>query len=429
MFVQRSVAYIAAEVRCAKLKSAALVAAVLVTFFIGNISIEQFLAYIPSAGSAKEAAGWRSLFFFYALLILLSCSAKPLWGFLRRAISWRVLAQSALVLGGLLALCDRLVLFSQGTGYGLISLAPFQQERGYLYRRLLVPALSYYLQFQGPLLYNVFTFLITFALILVLILWLRDTHGIRLNVLQWIALLTSGCVIFQFQFPGYCEQMVFLLCVLSLVLPLDMHGRVSVLAMILLTHEGSAFFVGLPVVLMFWERREIPLHLLLYALYGFFWFMNYDFSIGTLMSSHLTVSDVSAWDYFIKQPGFYDRTLVGLFLGQKFLWIFFFFGLARCLMHRDYRTFAAIAVPVLFSFGVLPGMDVSKFMGWGYLGVLMAVVVSHRTMPPILFNLVLLLNFLMPSFYMGTNTGIIWAPGLYLRWGEWVNRMCGVPWM
>jgi hypothetical protein len=78
-----------------------------------------------------------------------------------------------------------------------------------------------------------------------------------------------------------------------------------------------------------------------------------------------------------------------------------------------------LTITLLFPFTMLPLVDTSRLIGWGFVGFLFfcahLLSVEQRPWARWAGRLTLVLNLLIPSLYCGTNTGIIALPGLYER--------------
>jgi hypothetical protein len=390
------------------------VLACVTSLFIANSSLPRFNTYL-GFHNPQSGIKLRAIAFLASIAVLFGIIRREVVVYFRENRDMRAALTAVFVFLGMMSLILNLRLLSQGELYGNITVSPFSQDTGWYYRRLLVPALSYYLQFRGPTLYTVFTYGMSLLMIYVMLVWLR-AHDIKPDPLQALSIFSCGFVAFQYQYPGYCEQMVVILAFLSLLLPLGYLGRAAVLVLMLLTHEGSAFFIGVPLIVGLWKREEIPYFIPYFIMYGFFWMMNYDFNVSALFVGHLKVGEVTAWQTFVSQPGFFRYTFLALFFSEKILWLFVPFAAYYLFTERRSEELAGMLIMVFFPFLFFWGIDSSKFFGWSFIGILLATVYCRPRMPDPLFNTILLVNLILPSLYVGTNIGPILPRGLYALW-------------
>ena len=223
------------------IKPACLFYAIATTFLVANFPTIKF-AYALHI-SRDSAVLMRSFVFFIAIIILFYFTFKNI-GNLKSFLSWDIFFRSALVFLFLAILVSTLHATYMGEVYAKISLSPFDQDVGFFYRRILEPALAYFLQFKGEVLYSLLHFLITYACIYLIILWLEKKLLVRFKIWQLVSIMTAVMIIHQFEAPGYPDQIILLLALLSFFIPLNKYGRVSMLALMFLTHESAALFLG-----------------------------------------------------------------------------------------------------------------------------------------------------------------------------------------
>ena len=353
----------------------------------------------------------KGFLFLYASLFLL----VPIIMKIRDAIAVtqcvnrKLFIQSGILFISLVSLVTVLSVESHGIVHAQMSANPFDQVTGYHYRRIFVPALAYYLHL-GDFLFIVFSLFMTFSLILVLLAWFRRS-GSRLNTFQYISIFSSGFVIYQFQFPGYVEQFVLILAVISIICPMSRWDRGALVAIMLATHETAALFIVLPFILFVYPQEERRLHFVIFFLYSFLYLANFNFSIRELVHAQTAFSGTSSFQYLADSP---QLAATGILFSYKLLWFLFF--ISACLMARarNYRLLGITLFMVFFPFLQIPlGVDTSRLLAFGYLGMLVAIAYCHERMNRSLFNAILLLNLLFPSYYVALNAGIIRRPGLY----------------
>ncbi len=382
--------------------------AVAATFLVANFPTIKF-AYAFHI-SRDSAVLMRGLIFFLALIILFYFVFKNI-GSLKSFLSWDIFFRSAVVFFFLAVLVSTLHATYMGEVYANISLSPFDQDTGFFYRRILEPALAYFLQFKGQVLYSLLHFLITYSCIYMIILWLEKKLLVRFKIWQLVSIMTAGIMIQQFEAPGYPDQIILLLALLSFFIPLDKYGRISMLALMFLTHESAALFLGFIFCWFYFPKEERKFYLLLPATYYFLWLANYDFNFTNLFLGHLALTNENAVSIFLKNI---KLAVLAVFFAYKFLWAFVFLSCYYYLKNKDYKSFLPTAAMVFAPLALVLVPDTSRVVAWGSIGVFLAIVYSYKYLPGRMFNLILLVNLLLPSVAVGTASGgAVSYAGLY----------------
>lgn len=390
------------------IQPACLLYAITASFLVANFPAVKFAHALNI--SQDSAILMRGLIFLIAVVILFYFAFKNFKS-LKNYLSRDIFLRSAIIFFILTVLVSTLRVIFMGEVYANISMSPFGQDTGFFYRRILEPALAYFLQFKGPFLYTIFHFLITYSCIYMVILWLERKLLVKFKIWQLVSIMSAGMIMFQFQSPGYAEQLILLLCLLSFFIPLNKYGRISLIALMLLTHESAALFIGLIFSWFYFPKEERKFYILLVFSYYFLWLANYNFNFINLFLGHLTLGSENSVGIFFKNI---KLAALSVFFAYKFLWLLILLGLYYCLKNKNYNFFWKIAAMVFVPLILVLVPDTSRVIGWGSIGVFLAVAYSSNYLRQKVFNLILAVNLLLPSVAVGIHTaGAVSYPGLY----------------
>lgn len=318
---------------------------------------------------------------------------------------------------------------SMGVGYCTMASDPFVEDpllpvdRQWFYRRFLKSAIAYFLQLRGRLLYFVFSTFCAYLVVVFSIVLGQARHGHETSakplaqgmlLLRYLSLATSSYIIYDFQLPGYADNVVFLLLALNALLPLSTQARLSCVALTVATHEAS--LAVLTPVILFWCSRSVQRGAsVILFLYLLIWFGMSRFSPHGMMGAHAVIGGKAIREWVVDEPG---RLLMGVFLAYKLLWLLPLLAVSwccRCLRLFEWiGIFAVLLAPALV---VFVAVDTSRLMGYGFLGILACLALLDQqelslTRRRILHGL-FLANLAVPSVYCGLNTGIMTFPGAY----------------
>ncbi|MFA6486013.1 MAG: hypothetical protein WCT40_01430 [Candidatus Magasanikbacteria bacterium] len=382
--------------------------AIIATFSVANFPAVKFAQFFGI--SQDDSIILRGFIFFIAIIILFYFSFKNI-NSLKSYLSRDVFFRSAIIFLALSALVSTLRVMFMGDVYAHIAISPFGQDTGFFYRRILEPALAYFLQFKGPFLYTILHFLITYSCIYMIILWLEKKLLVKLKIWQLVSIMTAGMMIMQFQSPGYPDQIILLLCLLSMFIPMDKYSRISLLSLMFLSHESAALFLGFVFIWFYFPKEERKFYVPIVAFNYFLWLANYNFSFVGLFLGHLTLGNDNALGILLKNI---KLAILSVFFAYKFLWLFVLSGLYYCIKNKDNKLFWQIAVMVFAPLILVVVPDTSRVVAWGYVGVFLAITYSYKYLRSRAFNLILTVNLLLPSVAVGISTGgAVSYPGLY----------------
>ncbi len=329
------------------------------------------------------------------------------------ALLQSLLKRSVVIFFGLAFLVTPIGLKSLGDGYGRMSLAPYAEPAGLFSRRFLAPALAEFLGMSGYVYFFIFSLAIAFGVVFLLILWLNRA-GIELGWLPLLSLCTSSFVIFNFEMPGYVDQMMILLALLMAVTPLSSAGILGIVALAMATHELS-LVIFVPLIMLFASRTERAGIVILMVIYGSLFVLLNTAWFGAISNVHGSIPPYgkSPLQFFVEEPGL---TALGILASHKLLWLIPLLAIGSAIRaNRRQPAFSMawiLAVPLL----TLPfAIDTSRLMGWGFAGVLLGLLYFARMDEKFLEKLkpLFLFNLVIPSVYVGLNTGPLIFPGLY----------------
>jgi hypothetical protein len=357
-------------------------------------------------------------------ILFLSCVgvlAHPIVTDTRRifAIARKSTIRNTLVVSGGVAVLLALLVFhlgneSMGTWYALKSLSPFEQDTGWYNKRLFMPAVAHILFFRGGWLYYMFSSFVFVLFLCVLYSWLKNYTGVK--PWHFLSLATCSFVIFQYQFPGYPDVVVFTLFVLVMTPEFTQKSKLCFLLLALMTHESS-FFVGPILAYRYLNRRHRLSYVVALMLYGVIWATAYDFSIQAMFQNHDALG-MSAVEWLVHEPHALAAWFLGVFIAFKAVWLVLVLATILALRCHSYRD--AVFIAACTCAGLLItflGVDTSRHMGVAFPGVLVALETIRHYMPRQAANrtlsIIFAANVVIPSFYVGLNTWIVLGPGLY----------------
>lgn len=326
----------------------------------------------------------------------------------RGNISFDRLAMNSLIVGILLSLLIvPAKLGIMGVGYAAMSLDPFNSTDGsyQLYQRLMMPALAYFLQFKDTLLYHFFSLLISFCCILCLQLYF-ETRKIHLSPLEIVSLSTTCLIATQFQSPGYTESLVILAALVLFTVPMNSFGRISLVIFSLFVHESSALLFA-AVSFLYFNAHEKKLFAAAVLLYAICWIVSFGFDIERLIGVR-DVGGIGGLQWLMSNP---HRELLGILLSYKMIWIFLFISMYRFPSHIT--MFVILLVPGIVA--TVLAVDTTRLLALGFLPFLFSIEYVRRygLMPEKNQRYLHIMNIIVPSVYVGLNSGTVFFNGVY----------------
>ncbi|HTR81463.1 MAG TPA: hypothetical protein VMM58_07510 [Bacteroidota bacterium] len=352
----------------------------------------------------------RALLFLASIAVLIATFAMPVAEyFLQRKAEYdgkKILLNglAVFIATGILVLPSRLGLM--GVGYGEMSKDPFsfQDTTDQVYQRLLMPGIAYFLQFKGPLLYYIFSLLLTLALIFSTLLFLR-TRGVQTSFLENVSIAVSSFIVTQFQSPGYTEQLSLIIILFLVMTPLGLFQKIAGVALALFSHEVSIlvlFVVGY----LYFSREEKIWTGFIILIYVAFWLVSFGLDPVRLLAVR-TVGDQSGLSWLFTHP---YRELSGVALSYKLLWVPLIVALGKAV---DRKEIAFLVLPGIVA--TIFGVDTTRLMAFSFLGFLFAIVAvkKYALIKERPLRLLFGLNLCIPSVYIGLNSGLYYFDGLY----------------
>ncbi|MBI2429374.1 MAG: hypothetical protein HYV29_11385 [Ignavibacteriales bacterium] len=294
-----------------------------------------------------------------------------------------------------------------GVGYAAMSVDPFSSTDGsyQLYQRLMMPALAYFLQFKDALLYHIFSLIISFCCIFCLQLFF-ETRKIHLSRLEIVSLSTTCLIATQFQSPGYTDSLVILSALILFAVPMNSLGRISLVIFSLFVHESSVLLFA-AVSFLYFNAYEKKLFAAAAFLYGICWIVSFGFDIERVISVR-NVGGVGGLQWLLSNP---HRELLGILLSYKMIWIFLFIAVYRFPAHLT--MFILLLLPGIVATAM--AVDTTRLLALGFLPFLFAIEYVRRygLMPEKNQRYLHVMNIIVPSVYVGLNSGTVFFNGLY----------------
>jgi len=295
----------------------------------------------------------------------------------------------------LVCLVSSIFIKQMGAGYLLSSVEPFTQPTNWYYRRILVPFLSYFTHLNGGL-YNVFHYILVLFLVALSIKFLNFS-GLWKN----ISIFTSGFIIFQFQFPGYVEILIGIFVLMIFSLKLTNYQKLILFGFSLITHESACVFMFFPIISLFEKKENIFNYLIIFTLYVFTVLLNFKFNFTELFDLQTTIGEKSSLVIFKENIKY---VLLGVFFSYKLLWIFvlLFFIDKRISLKIKFSMMIILFFPLIQTYFAI---DYSRLSSFGFISLFVILKHINETYKnKKLINLILLLNLIIPSFYVGPSS-------------------------
>lgn len=264
------------------------------------------------------------------------------------------------------------VLYATACGYQKMSrINPFYFKTGWYYKRLLMPALNYILQWD----YLVFSLSLNFILIY-LILFYFYKNNIELKWYEELSIFSSSFVITTFILPGLPDVLLHILLMITLIIKMPDKYKYYIYGLCLCTHEGSIFLI-LPFSYYYTKNIKPVLYLCL------IYIIIYLLSKLTMPYSILHNNDVGGKStlYWILTSKYWY--ILGWLAAYKLLW---FFPKKNKLI-----IFGASIITLL-------GIDTSRFIQWGSYSILESLKENKPN------KCLLIINLIIPSYFIVSHS-------------------------
>ena len=354
----------------------------------------------------------KSFVFFLCTAVLAFPLAQPCFKRLAAGLTKLHVLRSFGSLAISLALTATLAPTNFGRLYARISTDPFNQGVDQLYRRLLLPGLAYLYHVNGFLYVFLFWAVVVVAALAVKFFLL--CRGVELTILEEVSLLTVGVFAASFQVPGYPEIVVFLLAIVALIeFELDRgltRKQLIAFALALMAHEACAVIIFAPIVLFLFSRRAWPPCIAIATIYGVALLSNFSFDLAVPLRLQATVGELPAHAYFWLSP---STVLLAAAFSFKLLWL-----LVPAGIYFQFKVKPAYACFILCGFALALAstyiaVDYTRLVGFATIPIIFCFIQVRQHLPARLLQAVMALNFLVPSFYVGGNCGLVTCRGLY----------------
>ena len=347
-----------------------------------------------------------------ALAVPIAKDALHTW----RASNWRDILVPLAVALGVMAVSFALTFqpepLALGVDYSLRSLSPFTQISDWQNTRLLMPTLSYFLFLRGTSLFYVFFLALTLLFIAMLYAWTR-AHA-RIALWEFLSLCTASFVAYQFQIPGYPDILVFIFFLLVMRADFGPAAKLSALLLALITYESS-FIVGLILAWKYLPRKEQVIYLLAIGIYGFVWLAVWNFDAGAILSSR-NVEGMSGLQWVMQNPWL---EILGVLAAFKALWVVMLWAASSAFPSKRSEAWFILAVTGAGILMTISAVDTSRLMGYAFPALLvsLSVLTESASIPTgrRVLSLLFGVNLLIPSVYVGLNSGMRTFRGLYGR--------------
>jgi hypothetical protein len=401
-----------------------------ICFFIGNITNGTLLPWMAlhhlmyasnaALGASSEKtvvfllSPFKSALYFFASACLLVPVGLRVRSRLASFLSRKDYLQTIGSMAAALALTATIFPLSFGRSYARISTDPFNQDVGQLYRRLLEPALAYLYHLDGFLFILVAWGFVFLAALLVKA-YLKSKF-IFPSSLEEVSFLTVGIFASSYQCPGYSEILVLSFALVALF-EFEEHGKFTnpclmCFALSLMAHESVAVLIFIPMLLVYFGRPSWHKAGAMMGIYLFSLFANFGFHAEIPFRVQAMISDVPANFYFHHYP---TRVVAAWLLAFKGIWVLVAVGLWQ-MWKRDRRSMWFCMLTIAFATAsTYIAVDYTRMIELATLGVLVCLVSARKYLWPPLFTGIVALNLLVPSFYMGGNSGLITFRGLYYQ--------------
>lgn len=368
----------------------------------------------------------KGFLFYVALFVILAIVIKAIYRERRFWYQLKVprIALSALSIFLILSLLifpgglhsEGLGLVGMGPDYARMSEDPFAENTGWYYRRLLKPAIAHFLHLDEPMRYYIFSLFGTYLLIFMMLAFmeakLKQSHKtentinkrlkFNLRYLYYLSIATSSYLITDFLWPGYADHLSFILIFLMACLPMNSQERLAIVALCLVTHEGSTFSL-IPIILFCFPKQDIKKTFVLFSLYFGLWFASYGLSIAGALAPNVVRQDDSTSLQLLVEH--FDYATIGVFFSYKLFWLIFLYTTFRLWFHKHRFTVVATTSMVLFPIFILPvAWDTTRLMGLGCFGmlILLAILIDehHKLPQKVQWSLLIIasINLIIPSF-------------------------------
>ena len=304
-----------------------------------------------------------------------------------------------------------------GGGFAQLSTNPFDLSiQNNLRFRVLTPLLAYCIGLRGPL-YILFPMIIAMCFLSAIYYYLRKTQGAAESILITMLICFSSPVLFLLHFQGYVDVTSYLLIFLILIFIKKPFLWTVLLMLLLLNHDSNLFIIPCLVYFYFINTPNkitaaiVSFIGIIAAFIPFYFYRKY-------IGEHSTV-DYTFQMYYsgieenIKSLA--DYFYVGFFYAFKLFWLFPLFAVYYFWKEKNKQQLVFFALLLIGVLGqLLVASDTSRLIGLAFpMIIYSAIKVKEQWGMELFFKrtfYLLLLNFLIPQFYVGQSVMIRFYP-------------------
>lgn len=304
-----------------------------------------------------------------------------------------------------------------GRGYATLSINPFDfSEQNNLRFRILTPLLAYFVGLRGSL-YIVFPLIISLFFLSVTYYYLRKSETSIESFFITMLICFSSPILFLLHFQGYVDVTSYLLILLILIFIKKTIVWIPLMALLLLNHESNLFII--PGLLYFYYiHTPNKTKAIFYAAFGLV------FAFIPFYFYRKYINEVSPVDYnfdmYYSQINENIKSIatyfpIGFFYAFKLFWLFPLVAVYYYWKEKNRKQLLLFALIMLGALSqLLFASDTSRLIGLAFPILLFSGMKIKQQWGTTLFLkrtfYLVLINFLVPQFYVGQSVMIRFYP-------------------
>ncbi len=304
-----------------------------------------------------------------------------------------------------------------GRGYAALSINPFDfNEHNNLRLRILTPLLAHYLGLRGKL-YIIFPLIIALFFLTTVYFFLRKRLLPLESLYTTMLICFSSPILFLLHYQGYVDVTSYLIILLIIIYIKKVYVWIPFMALLLLNHESNLFIVPSLLFMHYLsvsDKTKATVYIItgtILALIPFYFFRSY-------------ISELSPVEYnfkmYISQIKENIKVVlpycgVGIFYAFKLFWLFPALAIFLYWKEKNKQQLLLFLLILLGALGQLVvASDTSRLLGLAFLLILFSAFKIKETYGTALFTkwsfYLILVNFLIPQFYVGQSVMIPFYP-------------------
>jgi hypothetical protein len=306
-----------------------------------------------------------------------------------------------------------------GRDFARMSGALFQELDPMVHKRMLKPALAHFMHSHGYIAYYLFSLVLTFVLICLIVAFIESrfppgaTAGhdrpLTYSGVRWLAylsFLTSSFMMVDFLWPGYSDNLSYILMLLIVLLPMSPQCRLATVALSVLNHDGIALAL-IPLILFAFPRKEKLRSLIVIGIFYGIMIASFGFSLVSWFQAQGSLDPSgTVWARMAQHPGLF---LAGLFFTYKVFWLLLIPITLMLWRTKNRATLSLLLSMTLFPVALTTfGWDTTRVAGFGWLGMALAfgLLLKESLRLPRMYQYsaitLLCINLLIPSYNVVT---------------------------